>query len=55
MPLSPNQQLFEYRVVRVLGQGAFGTGYQVHNAVLNCPVAVVELAINSWTDDRLAL
>lgn len=24
MPLAPNQQLFEYRIVGVLGQGAFG-------------------------------
>jgi hypothetical protein len=27
MPLAPNQELFEYRIVRVLGQGAFGTVY----------------------------
>ena len=26
MPLAPNWQLFEYRVVRILGQGAFGVG-----------------------------
>lgn len=25
MPLAPNQRLFEYRIHRVLGQGAFGT------------------------------
>ena len=29
MSLTPNQQLFEYRVVRVLGQGAFGAVYLV--------------------------
>ena len=34
MPLAPNQQLFEYRIVRVLGWGAFGVVY--HSAERSC-------------------
>ena len=51
MPLAPNQQLFEYRVVRVLGQGAFGTVYLAHDTLLDRPVAIKELAITSQTDE----
>ena len=29
MPLAPNQQLFECRIVHALGRGAFGTVYLV--------------------------
>jgi len=29
MPLAPNQQLFEYCIVRILGRGTFGTVYLV--------------------------
>ncbi len=35
MPLAPNQQLFEYRIARILGQEAFGTVYLVHDAFLD--------------------
>ncbi len=31
MPLAPNQRLFEYRIVRILGQRAFGTIYLAHD------------------------
>jgi len=51
MPLSPNQQLFEYRVERVLGQGAFGTVYLAHDTLLDRSVAVKELTITAQTDE----
>jgi serine/threonine protein kinase len=34
MSLASNQQLFEYRIKRVLGQGAFGTVYLAHDTLL---------------------
>jgi len=33
MPLIPNQQLFEYQIIRRLGQGAFGTVYLAHDTL----------------------
>lgn len=47
MPLIPNQQLFEYRIVRILGQGAFGTVCLARDTLLNCLVAITELTILS--------
>jgi len=35
MSLSPNQQLFEYRIMRILGQGDFGIVYLAHDTLLN--------------------
>ncbi len=51
MPLAPNQQLFEYRIVRVLGQGAFGTVYLAHDTLLDLSVAIKELTITAQTDE----
>jgi len=39
MPLAPDQQLFEYRIERALGRGAFGVVCQVYNTPLTRPVA----------------
>jgi len=50
MPLVPNQELFEYRITRLLGQGAFGTVYLAHDTLLDRPVAIKELAIASQAD-----
>ena len=35
MSLSPNQQLSEYRIERILGRGAFGTVYLAHDTLLD--------------------
>ena len=51
MPLTPNQQLFEYRIVRVLGRGAFGTVCLAHDAFLDRPVAIKELTLTAQTDE----
>jgi len=51
MPLALNQQLFEYRIERILGRGAFGTVYLAHDTLLDRPVAVKELTITAQTNE----
>jgi len=51
MPLGPNQQLVEYRIVRILGRGAFGTVYLAHDTLLDRPVAIKELTLTAQTDE----
>jgi len=51
MSLTPNQQLFEYRIERVLGRGAFGTVYLAHDTLLERPVAIKELTRIAQTDE----
>ena len=51
MSLTPNQRLFEYRVVRVLGQGAFGTVYRAHDTLLDRHVAIMELSLTAQPDE----
>ena len=51
MPLSSGQQLFEYRVVRVLGQGAFGIVYLAHDTMLDRLVAIKELTLSAQADE----
>jgi serine/threonine protein kinase/regulator of sirC expression with transglutaminase-like and TPR domain len=51
MPLVPNQQLFEYRIERILGKGAFGTVYLAHDELLGRPVAIKELTLTAQTDE----
>jgi serine/threonine protein kinase len=50
MPFAPNQQLFEYRIVHLLGQGAFGAVCLAHDTLLNRPVAIKELTLTAQTD-----
>jgi serine/threonine protein kinase len=44
VPLAANQQLYEYRIARVLGQGGFGTVYLAHDT-LNHPNVVTVHAL----------
>lgn len=50
MPLVPNQRLFEYRILRILGRGDFGTVYLAGDTRLNRPVAIQELTVTAQTD-----
>ncbi|HLB46081.1 MAG TPA: hypothetical protein VJL59_03545 [Anaerolineales bacterium] len=40
MPVSPNQPLDEFNVIRRLGAGGFGAVYQAQDTLLNRPVAI---------------
>ena len=51
MSLAPNQHLFEYRIARVLGQGAFGTVCLARDTLLDRPVAIKELTVTAQTDE----
>jgi serine/threonine protein kinase len=50
MPLSPGDTLFEYRITRTLGQGAFGTVYLAQDTLLDRPVAIKELISAAQAD-----
>ena len=51
MSLTPNQLLYEYRIERLLGQGAFGVVYLAHDTFLDRPVAIKELTLTAQTDE----
>ncbi len=51
MPLIPGQQLFEYRIERVLGEGAFGIVYLAHDTSLERPVAIKVLNMRARSND----
>jgi serine/threonine protein kinase len=50
MPLTPGDSLFEYRIARALGQGAFGTVYLAQDTLLDRPVAIKELTPAAQAD-----
>ena len=50
MPLSPGNILYEYRITRPLGQGAFGTVYLAQDTLLDRPVAIKELTAAAQAD-----
>ena len=50
MPLTPGDTLFEYRITRALGQGAFGTVYLAQDTLLDRPVAIKELTTAAQAD-----
>ena len=50
MPFSPGNTLYEYRITRTLGQGAFGTVYLAQDTLLDRPVAIKELTAAAQVD-----
>jgi serine/threonine protein kinase len=50
MPLSLGDTLFEYRITRPLGQGAFGMVYLAKDTLLDRPVAIKELTSAAQAD-----
>lgn len=51
MPLAPNKHIFEYRIERLIGQGAFGTVWLAHDTLLERPAAIKELTPTARTDE----
>jgi serine/threonine-protein kinase len=41
--LQPGQRLFEYEIIRRLGQGGFGTIYEAYDRMLDRQVAIKQL------------
>ena len=52
MALAPKQELFEYRIERILAHGAFGIVYLAHDTLLDPLVAVKELVVTRQTDEE---
>jgi serine/threonine protein kinase len=52
MPLSPNQQLDEFQILRPLGTGGFGAVYLAQDTLLNRPVAIKELIAPRAADNE---
>ena len=51
MPLSPNQQLDEFQIIRRLGAGGFGAVYLARDAELDRLVAIKELHASQAGND----
>lgn len=51
MSITLGQQIEEYKIVRRLGQGAFGTVYLAQDTYLDRLVAIKELTVTSQTDE----
>ncbi len=49
--LTPGQKLFEYEIIRTLGQGGFATVFEAQDRVLNRRVAIKQLLTNKATND----
>ena len=53
MPLSSDEMLDEYRIVRRLGSGGFGTVYLAQDTLLDRPVAIKELHASLAGDENV--
>jgi serine/threonine protein kinase len=51
MPLQPNQQLDEFRIISLLGQGGFGAVYLAEDTLLDRKVAIKELLVDRQRDE----
>ena len=50
--LEPGQRLFEYEIIRQLGQGGFATVYEARDRMLERQVAIKQLRLEKIQDDR---
>jgi serine/threonine-protein kinase len=51
--LEPGQKIFEYAIIRQLGQGGFGTVYQAHDRMLDRHVAIKQLLSERTKDEKV--
>ena len=49
--LTPGQRLFEYEVIRLLGQGGFAAVFEARDRMLDRPVAIKQLLLNRVSDE----
>jgi serine/threonine protein kinase len=49
---TPGQRLFEYEIVRLLGQGGFATVYEAYDRMLDRRVAIKQLALDKSADEK---
>lgn len=50
--LEPGQRLFEYEIVRVLGQGGFATVYEAKDRMLDRRVAIKQLSLEKTKNEK---
>ncbi len=48
----PGQRLFEYEIIRVLGQGGFATVYEAYDRMLDRRVAIKQLALDKSAEEK---
>jgi serine/threonine protein kinase len=50
--LEPGQRLFEYEIIRQLGQGGFATVYEAQDRMLDRRVAIKQLRLEKIKNDK---
>jgi serine/threonine protein kinase len=50
--LEPGQRIFEYEIIRQLGQGGFAAVYEAHDRMLDRRVAIKQLRVERTKDDK---
>ena len=50
--LTPGQKLFEYDIIRPLGQGGFGAVFEAQDRLLKRRVAIKQLLLSRVTDEK---
>ena len=51
--LTPGQKIFEYEIIRQLGQGGFAAVFQARDRLLNRKVAIKQLLLNRVGDEKI--
>lgn len=50
--LTPGQKLFEYEIIRPLGQGGFAAVFEAQDRILDRPVAIKQLLLDKAADEK---